>query len=170
MKIDVGARIKARRRELQMSQQDLALRAGYGERTIIAKFESGRSVPVNKLDDLASALQTTRAYLEGSVLLNLEALGIDVSSTPEGVLLSDSVSGCTTCYSKEDWDHLQATEDFRTIFTDLHVQTETPAPVVEDERSAIQAIFDQLSPDNQTKLLELAHLYLTAQNNTVETK
>jgi transcriptional regulator with XRE-family HTH domain len=171
MKINVGARIKARRCELQMSQGELARLSGYGDRSVIAKFESGRSVPENKIDDIANALCTTRAYLEGSVLLNLEALGINVASTPEGILLSDAVSGNTVCYSKDKWDHIQAVEDFRTIFNDLNVQTEieTPAPGVKDERTPIQIIFDQLSADNQSKLLELAHLYLTGQHKTEET-
>ena len=44
---------------------------------------------------------------------------------------------------------------------------QAPAPGG-DERSRIQAIFDQLSPANQTKLLELADLYLAAQNKTEE--
>lgn len=46
---------------------------------------------------------------------------------------------------------------------------EAPAPPG-NERSRIQAIFDQLTPANQTKLLELADLYLAAQNKTEETK
>lgn len=37
-----------------------------------------------------------------------------------------------------------------------------------DERSRIQAIFDQLTPANQSKLLELADLYLAAQRKTEE--
>lgn len=50
--------------------------------------------------------------------------------------------------------------------SDLLIE-EAPAPQG-DERSRIQAIFDQLSPANQTKLLELADLYLAAQNKTEE--
>lgn len=46
---------------------------------------------------------------------------------------------------------------------------EAPAPP-EDERSRIQSIFDQLSPSNQAKLLELAGLYLDDQNKKKETE
>lgn len=42
-----------------------------------------------------------------------------------------------------------------------------PAPPG-DERSRIQAIFDQLAPANQSKLLELADLYLAAQRKSEE--
>lgn len=51
----------------------------------------------------------------------------------------------------------------------LGLTEQAPAPP-EDERSHIQLIFDQLSPANQTKLLELADLYLASQNKTEETK
>lgn len=44
---------------------------------------------------------------------------------------------------------------------------EAPAPPG-DERSRIQAIFDQLTPANQSKLLELADLYLAAQRKSEE--
>lgn len=51
----------------------------------------------------------------------------------------------------------------------LGLTEQAPAPPG-DERSHIQLIFDQLSPANQTKLLELADLYLASQNKTEETK
>lgn len=49
----------------------------------------------------------------------------------------------------------------------LGLTEEAPAPPG-DERSSIQAIFDQLTPANQSKLLELADLYLAAQRKSEE--
>lgn len=49
----------------------------------------------------------------------------------------------------------------------LGLTEEAPAPPG-DERSRIQAIFDQLTPANQSKLLELADLYLAAQRKSKE--
>jgi len=49
----------------------------------------------------------------------------------------------------------------------LGLTEEAPAPPG-DERSRIQAIFDQLTPANQSKLLELADLYLAAQRKSEE--
>ena len=46
--------------------------------------------------------------------------------------------------------------------------TKAPALASKDKRSDIQVIFDQLSPANQAKLLELSLLYLSSQNNTEE--
>lgn len=43
-----------------------------------------------------------------------------------------------------------------------------PTTVSDDGRSEIDAIFERLSPDNQAKLHELAHLFLGAQRKTEE--
>ena len=57
---------------------------------------------------------------------------------------------------------------FECSISDLLTE-QAPAPPG-NERSRIQLIFDQLSPANQTKLLELADLYLASQNKIEETK
>ena len=49
-------------------------------------------------------------------------------------------------------------------------QKETPILTKEDKRSEIDIIFSQLTPSNQTKLLELARLYLDDQRKREETK
>lgn len=59
-------RIKKRREELGMSQQELANIMGYKSRSAINKIESGlRNINQNRLIDFANALQTTPAYLMG---------------------------------------------------------------------------------------------------------
>lgn len=55
---------------------------------------------------------------------------------------------------------------FECSISDLLTE-EAPAPPG-DDRSRIQAIFDQLTPANQSKLLELADLYLAAQRKSEE--
>jgi len=68
-------------------------------------------------------------------------------------------------------DHVDAEIVGKTIptGTGLHVYTkEKLAPVTEDKPSEIQIIFDQLSPANQSKLMELGRLYLNDQHNTEE--
>ena len=44
------------------------------------------------------------------------------------------------------------------------------APQSTDDMDEINQIFASLSPDNQAKLVELGHLYLTAQHNSEEKK
>lgn len=59
-------RIKQRREELDMSQDELAKKAGYKSRSSINKIELGKSdIPQSKIVAIADALSTTPAYLMG---------------------------------------------------------------------------------------------------------
>ncbi|PYG90167.1 transcriptional regulator with XRE-family HTH domain [Ruminiclostridium sufflavum DSM 19573] len=59
-------RIKSRREELNMSQEELAAKMGYKSRSSINKIELGKSdIPQSKIASFAKALQTTPAYLMG---------------------------------------------------------------------------------------------------------
>lgn len=59
-----GSRIKNRREELGLSQQELAKRMGYRSRSSINKIELGKNtVSLSKLARLAEALETTVEYL-----------------------------------------------------------------------------------------------------------
>lgn len=51
---------------------------------------------------------------------------------------------------------------------ELYGKNEKPATISDDELDKINSIFNQLSPDNRSKLLELAFLYLDAQRNSKE--
>lgn len=62
----IGQRIREKRESLNMSQEELALKLGYKSRSSINKIEiDGRSVPQNKIKDIAEALQTTPGYIMG---------------------------------------------------------------------------------------------------------
>ena len=59
-------RIKARREELNISQDELAQRLGYNSRSSINKIEKGlNDIPQAKIPDFAKALNTTTEYLMG---------------------------------------------------------------------------------------------------------
>lgn len=60
----IGERIRARREELGMTQQELADRMGYSSRTTINKIEAGvNDISQSKVVAFAKALDTTVAYL-----------------------------------------------------------------------------------------------------------
>ena len=62
----IGERIKTRRKELKMSQQELALLLGYKSSTSIARIESGnRELPQKKIQQTAEALHTSPEYIMG---------------------------------------------------------------------------------------------------------
>jgi transcriptional regulator with XRE-family HTH domain len=61
-----GKRIKARRTELGMTQEELAKKIGYTSRSSINKIElDGRGLPQTKIVAIAKALNTTPAYIMG---------------------------------------------------------------------------------------------------------
>lgn len=63
---NISQRIKNRRIELRMSQQELADKLGYTSRSSITKIEKGTNdIPRTKIIEIASALKTTPSYLMG---------------------------------------------------------------------------------------------------------
>lgn len=64
--MEIGHIIKKRREELGISQEELALKAGYKSRSSINKIEvDGRGLPQSKIAAIAKALKTTPAFLMG---------------------------------------------------------------------------------------------------------
>ncbi len=71
---DIYARIKHRREELGLSQEELAVRMGYKSRSSINKIELGiNDIPQSKVIAFAKALNTTTAYLIGRYSLQRKA-------------------------------------------------------------------------------------------------
>ena len=64
--MEIGERIKLRREELNMTQDELAKKVGYTSRSSVAKVESNANGMLqSKLALFAKALNTTPAYLMG---------------------------------------------------------------------------------------------------------
>ena len=62
----VGERIAARRKELNMTQEELAKKLGYKSRSSINKIElEWSNVPLSKLEKVADALDCEATYLMG---------------------------------------------------------------------------------------------------------
>ena len=63
---EVGLRVRQLRQKLNLTQDELAQKAGYTSRSSINKIEKGLvDIPQSKISDLADALGTTPAYLMG---------------------------------------------------------------------------------------------------------
>ena len=72
---ELSRRIRHRREELGLSQEELADRMGYRSKSSITKLEKGvNDLPQSKLEELAAALHTTSAWL----------LGLDIPAPPPG--------------------------------------------------------------------------------------
>ena len=64
----IGERIKQRRIELGLSQDELAEKLQYKSRSSITKIEKGEAgIPANMIQEFASVLQTSPSYLFGWV-------------------------------------------------------------------------------------------------------
>lgn len=63
--MDLANRVRQRREELGLSQEDLALRMGYSSRTSINKIENGRPCSQKIIARLAEALGVGIPYLMG---------------------------------------------------------------------------------------------------------
>lgn len=61
----IGERIKRRREELGLTQEELAKKCGYKSRSSINKIELSRDLPLNKVKLMADALLTTPSELMG---------------------------------------------------------------------------------------------------------
>lgn len=61
----IGERIKQRRIELNMSQEELAKKTGYKSRSSIQKIENSRTLPLKKVNLMARALDCKPSYLMG---------------------------------------------------------------------------------------------------------
>lgn len=63
---EIGKRIKQKREELKITQEDLANKLGYKSKTTIAKIENGTNdIVQSKVVEFANALNTTVSYLMG---------------------------------------------------------------------------------------------------------
>ncbi len=63
---ELSRRILQRRRELGLSQEELAARMGYRNKSSITKLEKGiNDIPQSKVEEFAAALETTPAWLLG---------------------------------------------------------------------------------------------------------
>lgn len=86
----IGDRIKARRLELDMSQDELARLVGYKSRSSINKIESdGRLLPQRKIMEIATALNTTPAYIMGWDNTVTEAPSVTLTPRDERQIAAD---------------------------------------------------------------------------------
>lgn len=61
----IGQRIRMKREELGMTQEELATKLGYANRSSVNKVETSRELSLKKVKMYADALCTTPAYIMG---------------------------------------------------------------------------------------------------------
>lgn len=77
----LGEKVKLRREELNLSQEELAEKMNYKSKTSIHKIEVGiTDLPLSKVKELAAVLKTTSAYLMGWEDKKQEDSNIDMNT------------------------------------------------------------------------------------------
>ncbi len=148
----IGQRIKVRREELNMSQEELAKRIGYKSRSSINKIELDLySLQQSKIKAIADALDTTPSYIMGwdeeasrnewaskfrdsvmQILNNadpadLEAAGISVQEIEEELSGSDSISLVTACaIADELGESLDSLLELSGVKTNILASSDSP--------------------------------------------
>lgn len=76
--LELYRRIRHRREELKMSQDELAKKVGYKSRTSIHKIEQGKvDLQQSKISEIAIALDTTPEYLMGWTALTQKPINAE---------------------------------------------------------------------------------------------
>lgn len=81
-KSSIGKRIATRRKEIGMTQEEVAEKMGYKSKSSINKIEKGLSdIPQSKIVKFADVLRTTTSYLMGWLNEEHEGHAIDIELT-----------------------------------------------------------------------------------------
>ena len=119
--LEIFKRIRARREELGISQEELAKRLGYKSRSSINKIEKGENdIPQYKIVAFAQALQTTPECLMGWAQPTATALPNIPNIFPlktKKVPLLGTIAAGTPIYAEENFDgYRESTEDVHADF------------------------------------------------------
>ena len=155
----LGSRIREAREERGLTQEALGEKAGI-QKSAVAKYENNRIETPNAevIRAFAQALGTTEAYLNSSLIKELEAHGIYVLDQPDGsVELLDHYASGSTSYSADRWRALQEANDFRAVWNDLF----SPLPHAQYrevlQESGIRLLLDadaKVSPEDLEDIVE----------------
>lgn len=151
-----GDRIKQRRLELGLKLSDVAEEVGVATSTI-QRYEKGliRSAKLPVIESIAHALYVNPAWLTLHTDDPTDYSDPDIIAEIPDRFMRAADGNARLAYKmmKAEWEDLQK---------------ENPIDFTDDGEEQIASIFRKLSEDNQSKLLELALLYLTSQNKTEE--
>nr|DAQ49139.1 MAG TPA: Repressor protein CI [Caudoviricetes sp.] len=116
---EIGNRIKNKRVELNMTQEELALKSGYTSRSSINKIELGLvDIPQSKIASIATALDVSPAYLLfGDVFNNnndnLELRPVNLKRFP---MLGEIACGKPIFANEEHETYIDASADIKADF------------------------------------------------------
>lgn len=136
--MELYQRIKQRRIELGMSQEELAFKLGYKSRSSINKIEMGdNDIPQSKILAFANALDTTPSYL----------LGIDKENNTKPAL-----SNSNSLIKLLDMDTIQQLNESNISKVNKYAQNLLAIQQMEDEPVLMAAHHDNPTEEQQLKI------------------
>lgn len=108
--MDLANRVRQRREQLGLSQEDLALRMGYSSRTSINKIENGRPCSQKIIARLAEALGVSIAYLMGWEE-EIKADPVGMAERQFEILMDEDISGIFEEFKLLDGQQRQLVKD-----------------------------------------------------------
>lgn len=101
----IGSKIKARRKELNLTQEELASMTGYTTRSTINKIEQEiNDIPLSKVSAFAKALNVSPSYLMGwEDEINVDMDMSNNSGTISNNIGSDSIDTDTNTYTTNNY-------------------------------------------------------------------
>lgn len=117
--MEIGERIKKRREELGMSQEELAKKVGYTSRSSIAKLETNANgMTQSKIVKFANALETTPSFLMGweDDTNYYNSYGLRPITTKKFPMLGEIACG-QPIYANQDYEtYIEASSDIQADF------------------------------------------------------
>lgn len=105
--MNIGNRIKNRRIELGMTQQELAVKMGFKTRSHISLLEQGdRNIPISKIEKLANALEVSPEYLMGWEDMTQTTNTGNHNTTTNITNNYDACSSCSVMNGKSNYEHV----------------------------------------------------------------
>lgn len=104
----LGEKIKLKREELNLSQEELAEKMNYKSKTSIHKIEQGiTDLPLSKVKELAAVLNTTSAYLMGWESKKEENSNININNIDTEYLMVPLYESISAGYGASDIDFIE---------------------------------------------------------------
>lgn len=123
-KREIGERIKSLRKQMGLSQEELADKADYKNRSSIARIENGSTdIPAEKLRLLADILQTTTFFIETGIDFNDYAFDWVAIEESERAC-EDRISEIRGMFSRLSEAGQKKVVEFTEYLLDLEIKTE----------------------------------------------
>ena len=138
--MNIGERIKARRKELRMSADKLAKAIGK-DRSTIFRYEKGdiENLPLDVIEPIAKALKTTPAYLMGWVSEDVEKRNTDLAHIVLALRKDDDLIAMAKALLQLDSEQrqvVQALSEDKELYTMLAMIARLNA----DKRQAVKTL------------------------------